>query len=98
MGELPTTSDMVSQAHRRASRDAPPPAWRPVNGGLAMAAVFTVPMIIFAGANVGVSLYALILNAAVGFALGFFPLKRRKDAYDRAWKRELEVLRGRAMG
>ena len=80
-------------AHRRVSRDAPPPTWRPVNGGLAMAVAFTVPMIIFASSDVGVSLYALVLSAAIGFAMAFFPLKRQKDAYDRAWDRELKYLR-----
>jgi hypothetical protein len=94
MGELRITSEMMHKAHRRVSRDAPPPTWRPVNGGLAMAAAFTVPMIIFASPDVGVSLYALVLSAAIGFALGFLPLKRQKDAYDRARNRELEALRG----
>ena len=87
-------SDLMAEAHRRAARDAPPPAWHPVTGGLAWAAVFAVPMIIFASVSVGVSLYALILNAAVGFAIGFFPLKRKQDAYGRAWKRELAALGG----
>lgn len=87
-------SDLMNEAHRRASRHAPPPDWRPLHGGLAMAAAFAVPMIVIASATVGVSLYALILNAIVGFAIGFFPLKRKKDAYDRAFNRELEALRG----
>ena len=88
------TSDMMNQAHRRASRHAPLPEWHPVTGGIAGASVPVVPMIIFADGNVGVSLYALILSAAVGFAFGFFWVKSRKDAYDRAWNRELEALSG----
>jgi hypothetical protein len=93
MGELRTTSEMMNEAHRRASRYAPLPGWRPVTGGLAGAAVFGVPMIIFADVNIGISLYALILNVAVGFALPFFYLKRQKDAYYHAWDLELEALR-----
>ncbi len=59
-----------------------------------MAAAFTIPMIVFANVGIDVSLYALILTAAVGFAIGFFPLKRQQDSYDRAWNRELAGLRG----
>ena len=88
-------SDMMKEAHARASRYAPPPEWSPVTGGLAGAAAFCVPMIIFATTSVGVSVYALILNAVIGFALPFFWIKSRKDAYHRAWSRELEAIRGR---
>jgi hypothetical protein len=93
MGELGTTSEMMIEAHRRAARHAQLPTWHPVNGGLAMAAALAAPMIIFASANAGVSLYALVASAAIGFAWGFFRLKRQKDAYDRAWNRELKYLR-----
>lgn len=86
-------SDLLSEAHRRATREAPLPDWHPVTGGIAGAAVFVVPMIIAASASVGVSLWALLLNAAVGFALPFFWLKRRRDAYDRAFERELEAIK-----
>jgi hypothetical protein len=95
MDQLRTTSDMMNEAHRRASRHAPLPKWHPVTGGIAGAAAAAGPMIIFADVNVGISLYAVVLTAAIGFAWGFFYLKRRKDAYDRAWNRELEYLRGK---
>ena len=74
MSEICATSDVMSEAHKRASRYAPLPKWRPVTGGIAGAAVFCVPMIIFANEAIGFSLYALIMNAAVGFALPFFYL------------------------
>lgn len=94
MDQPRTTSDLMNEAHRRASRQSPPPEWHPVTAGLAWAAVFVVPMILFASVSVGVSLYALILNAAVGFGIGLFWAKRRRDAYYRAWNRELTALRG----
>jgi hypothetical protein len=95
MDQSRVTSEMMSEAYKRASRYAPLPEWRPVTGGIAGAAVFCVPMIIFASAADGVSLPALVLNAAVGFALPFFYLKRQKDAHDRAWNNELEALKNR---
>jgi|GEM_PF-4377864 len=95
MSEIRTASDMMSEAHKRATRYAPLPGWHPVTGGIAGAAVFCVPMIIFGNENIGISLYALMMNAAVGFALPFFYLKRRKDAYYRAWDSELEAIRAR---
>ena len=94
MDQPRTTSDMMNQAHRRALRHAPLPEWHPVTAGITMAAVYVVPMILFAHVDIGVSLYALILNAAVGFAFGFFWMKSRRDAYYRAWNRELEALKG----
>ena len=87
-------SDLMNEAHRRAARHAPPPDWHPLHGGLAMAGAFAVPMGLFASMNAEVSLPALILNAIVGFAVGFFALKRKQNAYDRAFNRELEALRG----
>ena len=89
------TPDLISEAHKRALRYAPPPQWRPVYGGLAGAAAFCVPMLFFA-TSVEVSVYALIMNAVVGFALPFVYLKRKQDAYDRAWERELTALKGRS--
>lgn len=94
MDQLRPTSDMMNEAHRRASRHAPLPEWHPVTGGIAWACILVVPMIIFASVSVGVSLYALILNAVIGFAWGFFWVKSRRDAHYRAWKRELEALGG----
>src|SRR4051812_42237650 len=93
MVEVRTTSEMAGEAHRLASRYAPLPDWRPLTGGIAGGAVFGVPMVIFADVDVGISLYALVLNVAVGFALPYFLLKRRKDAYDRAFERELDALK-----
>jgi hypothetical protein len=93
MGQPRTTSEMMIEAHRRASRYAPLPEWRPVNGGLVGAAAAGVPMIIFTNPNVGFSPFAVVLTAAIGFAAPFFYLKRRKDAHYRAWNRELKYLR-----
>lgn len=81
----------MNEAHRRALRHAPLPEWHPAAGGIAGAAVAAVPMIFVADE---IRLYAVILNAAVGFAYGFFWVKTRRDAYYRAWNRELEALRG----
>ena len=85
------TSDMMHEAHRRALRHAPLPRLHPVAGGIAAAAVAAVPMIFVADE---IRLYAVIVNAAVGFAYGFFLVKGRRDAYYRAWNRELEALSG----
>jgi hypothetical protein len=93
MNQPRATSDLMNEAHRRALRRAPPPGWHPLTGGLAGAAAFAGPMILFGVWGAGVSLYALMLNAIVGFALPFFWLKRRKDAYDRAWTLEFEALK-----
>jgi hypothetical protein len=92
MDQPRTTPDLMSEAHRRAMRSAPPPEMHPLHGGLVGAAAFCVPMFFFESINT--SLLNLGLNAAVGFALGFFYLKRRQAAYDRACERELEALKG----
>ena len=92
MDQPRTTSDLAGEAHRRATRSAPPPKTHPLTGGLVGAAAFCVPMFFFESINT--SLLNLGLNAAVGFALGFFYLKRRQHAYDRACERELEALKG----
>ncbi len=65
----------------------------PVYGGLAGAAALCVPML-FHATSVGVSVYALILNAVIGFALPFYYLTRKQNAYDRACERELTALNG----
>lgn len=95
MDQPRATSEMMNEASRRASRYAPLPGWHPVAGGLAGASAFCVPMLIFATTAVGVSVWALIMNAVVGFALPFFYLKRQKDAHHRAWNNELEALKNR---
>jgi hypothetical protein len=91
MDQPRVTSDMMNEAHRRALRHAPLPEWHPVAGGLAGAAVAAVPMLFIADE---IRLYAVTLNAVVGFAYGFFLVKGRRDAYYRAWNRELEALSG----
>ena len=90
MDQPRSMADLMREAHRRASRHAPPPTWRPLTGGLVGAAVFAVPMILIVNE---LSLYALILNAVVGFAVWFYFLKRRQDAYHRAFENELAALK-----
>ena len=51
---------------------------------------------IFTYVNAGFSPFAWVLTAAIGFALPFFYLKSRKDAYYRARNRELKYLRGKS--
>ena len=91
MDQRPVTSDMMHEAHKRALRHAPLPEWHPVVGGIGGAAVAAVPMLFIADE---IRLYAVFLNAVVGFAYGFFLVKGRRDAYTRAWNRELEALKG----
>ena len=52
-------SDLMNEGHRRVSRKTPPPVWQPLSGGIAGAAAFSIPMILFADAAVGISLLAL---------------------------------------
>ena len=91
MDQRRTTPDMMNEAHRRALRHAQLPQWHPVAGGIAAAAVAAVPMLVIPDE---IRLYAVIFNAVVGFAYGFFLVKGRRDAYYRAWNRELEALSG----
>lgn len=91
MDQPRTDADLMAEAHRRASRDAPPPQWRPLYGGLAGAAVFAIPMVFVIEQ---VSPYALMLNAIVGFALPYFYLQRLQNAYQRAFDREFTALKG----